>query len=122
MEQAQIFTPTPSTLSTVIYATGINPYTEQPVFVEKDPERKRMQKALLLAHLDEQHALVRKALALCQKEDLFPAVTGASTGRSRRPPSRHIIGRQPQKKRLCEEATGLRVRCPFPERRTPEHT
>jgi len=46
-EQVQIFTPTPSTISTLIYHTGIDPYTGKEVFVEKDINRKRIQKKIL---------------------------------------------------------------------------
>ncbi len=46
-EQIQIFTPTPSTWSTLMYHTAQNPFTGQPLFVEKDPRRKIAQKALL---------------------------------------------------------------------------
>ncbi|MGI6395034.1 MAG: YgiQ family radical SAM protein [bacterium] len=46
-EQVQIFTPTPSTISTLIYHTGIDPYTGKNIFVEKDINRKRIQKKIL---------------------------------------------------------------------------
>ena len=47
-EQCQIFTPTPGTAATVMYATGLDPATMKPVFVEKDPRRKQMQKDKIL--------------------------------------------------------------------------
>jgi len=71
VEQCQIFTPTPGTTATVMYATGIDPATMKPVFVERDPERKRLQKALLLSHLPENAADVRTALGLCGRKDLY---------------------------------------------------
>jgi uncharacterized radical SAM protein YgiQ len=43
-EQVQIFTPTPSTYSTLMYYTGLNPWTGDEVFVEKDLGRKEQQK------------------------------------------------------------------------------
>lgn len=43
-EQVQIFTPTPGTWSTVMYATGIDPWTGAPVHVERDTLRRRAQK------------------------------------------------------------------------------
>lgn len=46
-EQVQIFTPTPSTWSTVMYWTGVNPFTRAPLSVEKDPRRKELQKLAL---------------------------------------------------------------------------
>lgn len=67
-EQCQIFTPTPGTAATVMYATGINPVTMKPVFVERDPERKQLQKALILYHLPENAQRVRHALQLVAQE------------------------------------------------------
>ncbi len=45
MEQVQDFTPTPMTTSSVMFYTGLDPRTMKPVFVERDPNRKRAQKS-----------------------------------------------------------------------------
>ena len=45
MDQVQDFTPTPMTTSSVMFYTGLDPRTLKPVFVERDPEKKRMQKS-----------------------------------------------------------------------------
>jgi uncharacterized radical SAM protein YgiQ len=47
-EQVQIFTPTPSTYSTLMYYTEMDPFTREPLFVEKDPLHKERQKNILL--------------------------------------------------------------------------
>ncbi|MCK9161226.1 MAG: YgiQ family radical SAM protein [Arcobacteraceae bacterium] len=47
-EQVQIFTPTPSTYSTLMYYTGLNPWTYKPLFVEKDPLKKQKQKEIVV--------------------------------------------------------------------------
>ncbi len=47
-EQAQIFTPTPSTYSSLMYYTGLNPFTEKKIFVEKDANRRDRQKQTLI--------------------------------------------------------------------------
>ncbi len=46
-EQVQIFTPTPSTFSTLMYCTGKDPFTMTPLFVEKDPAKKEGQKQII---------------------------------------------------------------------------
>ena len=46
-EQVQIFTPTPSTYSTLMYYTGQNPFTGRKIFVEKDPMKKKRQKDII---------------------------------------------------------------------------
>jgi radical SAM superfamily enzyme YgiQ (UPF0313 family) len=46
-EQVQIFTPTPSTYSSLMYYTEMDPFTRQPIFVEKDLGRKTRQKQIV---------------------------------------------------------------------------
>ena len=46
-EQVQIFTPLPSTYSALMYYTGVDPFTRQPLFVEKDPRRREQQKDIV---------------------------------------------------------------------------
>lgn len=48
-EQVQIFTPTPSTYASLMYYTELDPFTRQPIFVEKDPRRKERQKDIVTA-------------------------------------------------------------------------
>ncbi len=71
VEQVQIFTPTPATASTVMYATGICPDTGEEVFVERSDRGKRLQKALLLSHLPENRILVTQALRKIGRQDLI---------------------------------------------------
>ncbi len=70
-EQVQDFYPTPSTVSTVMYYTGIDPRTMKPVYVPKNMHEKHMQRALIQYKLPENHALVCEALRLCGREDLI---------------------------------------------------
>lgn len=61
-EQVQDFYPTPSTISTCMYYTGLDPRTMKPVYVPKTHHEKAMQRALLQYRLPENRALVREAL------------------------------------------------------------
>ena len=70
-EQVQDFYPTPGTISTCMYYTGLNPYTMKPVFVPKTKEEKAMQRALLQYYRPENRELVRKALKLAGRMDLI---------------------------------------------------
>ncbi len=63
-EQVQDFYPTPSTRSTCMYYTGIDPDTLNPVFVPKDKADKQLQRALLQYRLPKNKDLVNKAYAL----------------------------------------------------------
>lgn len=78
-EQCQIFTPTPGTAATVMYATGIDPATMQKVFVEKDPDKKKLQKTLILYHLPEHSAEIKRALKTCGKSEHASYLLSAAT-------------------------------------------
>ncbi len=69
-EQVQDFYPTPGTVSTCMYHTGIDPRTLRPIHVPEGEER-RMQRALLQYTRRENHALVRKALRQAGRPDLI---------------------------------------------------
>ncbi|MEX5284436.1 YgiQ family radical SAM protein [Selenomonas sputigena] len=70
-EQVQDFIPTPGTLSTCMYYTGLNPLTGEKVYTAKSTEEKAMQRALLQYWLPKNEPLVRKALRLAGREDLI---------------------------------------------------
>ena len=70
-EQVQDFYPTPSTLSTVMYCTGLDPRTMQKVYVPKDPHEKAMQRALLQYRDGKNYALVYEALQKAGRTDLI---------------------------------------------------
>lgn len=69
-EQVQDFYPTPGTASTVMFYTGIHPFTGKKIHVP-DYEEKQMQRALLQFGRPENADLVRKALIKCGREDLI---------------------------------------------------
>lgn len=70
-EQVQDFYPTPSTLSTVMYYTGLDPRTMQPVYVPRDPHEKAMQRALIQYRDPKNYALVHEALERAGRRDLI---------------------------------------------------
>lgn len=70
-EQVQDFYPTPSTVSTVMYATGLDPRTCKPVYVPKDPHEKQLQRALIQYRNPKNRSLVREALKRAHREDLI---------------------------------------------------
>lgn len=70
-EQVQDFYPTPGTVSTCMFYTGLDPYTLAPVYVARSSEEKAMQRALLQYYEPKNAPRVRKALQLCNREDLI---------------------------------------------------
>jgi len=70
-EQVQDFYPTPGTVSTTMYWTGLNPFTLKKIYVPKSVEEKNMQRALLQFHKSENYNLVMKALKIANKTHLI---------------------------------------------------
>ena len=70
-EQVQDFYPTPGTVSTCMFHTGLDPYTLKPVFVPKTSEEKAMQRALLQYFMPKNRDLVLKALRKAGRYDLI---------------------------------------------------
>ena len=70
-EQVQDFYPTPGTLSTTIFYTGLDPITMKPVYVPKSKEEKAMQRALLQFSNPKNYNIVYDALMKAGREDLI---------------------------------------------------
>ncbi len=70
-EQVQDFYPTPGTISTCMFYTGLDPYTLQPVYVPKTPAEKATQRALLQYFRPENKQIVLKALRQAGRQDLI---------------------------------------------------
>ncbi len=77
-EQVQDFYPTPGTVSTCMYYTGMDPYTLKPIFVEKTAEGKAMQRALLQYYEPRNAQKVAQALHKVHREDLIPLLAPAA--------------------------------------------
>ena len=70
-EQVQDFYPTPSTISTCMYYTGVDPRTMEPVYVPKNPHEKAMQRALIQYRNPANYDLVKEALEKTHRTDLI---------------------------------------------------
>ena len=70
-EQVQDFYPTPSTISTCMYYTGVDPRTMQPIYVAVNPHEKAMQRALIQYRNPKNYDLVYEALVKAGRTDLI---------------------------------------------------
>jgi len=70
-QQVQDFYPTPGTISTCMFYTGIDPMTGKSVYVPKTPKEKAMQRALLQFRKPENRKLIEEALRICDRTDLI---------------------------------------------------
>ncbi|MFT5165850.1 MAG: putative radical SAM protein YgiQ [Saprospiraceae bacterium] len=71
LEQVQDFTPTPMTVATIIYYTGLHPYTLRPVYTAKTPQEKKRQHLFFFWHKRENHQEIRDKLKAMNREDLI---------------------------------------------------
>ncbi len=78
--QVQDFYPTPGTISTCMYHTGIDPRTMQPVYVAKSRQEKAMQRALLQYRDPKHYSLVKQALLQANRQDLIGTGRNALIG------------------------------------------
>lgn len=76
-EQVQDFYPTPGTLSTTMFFTGLDPRNGRPVYIPGSPREKRLQRALLQYFRPQNAALVREALRAAGRDDLIGRGTKA---------------------------------------------
>ena len=86
-EQVQDFYPTPGTISTCMFYTGLDPFTMKKVYVPKTPKEKAMQRALLQFKNPDNYRLVYEALKKAGREDLI----GYSGRCLIRPPQGNIL-------------------------------
>lgn len=70
-EQVQDFIPTPGTLSTCMFYTGLDPQTMEEVYIPRSMHEKAMQRALIQYRSPRNHGLVEEALRLAHREDLI---------------------------------------------------
>lgn len=70
-EQVQDFYPTPSTMSTCMYYTGLDPRSMEPVYIPKNPHEKAMQRALIQYKNPANRELVKEALITAGRTDLI---------------------------------------------------
>ena len=101
-EQVQDFYPTPGTISTTMYYTGIHPLTGDAVYVAKDYKEKQMQRALLQYAKPQNAHLVREALRYAHREDL---IGNGPECLVRPAPASHFGGQAPSKEKHPERGT-----------------
>jgi len=71
LEQVQDFTPTPMTVATVAYYTGLHPYTLKPIFTAKSKHEKKNQHLFFFWHKRENYHKIREKLTKMGREDLI---------------------------------------------------
>lgn len=76
LEQVQDFTPTPMTVSTVIYYSGVHPYTLKPYSTVKDQESKVNQRRFFFWYKKENQAAIRRTLEKAHRSDLADELIG----------------------------------------------
>ena len=76
LEQVQDFTPTPMTVATIIYYTGVHPYTLKPYYTAKSKREKQQQHLFFFWYKRENHNSIRDKLKQIGREDLIDKLIG----------------------------------------------
>lgn len=85
LEQVQDFTPTPMTVATVIYYSGVHPYTLRPHRTVKNKEEKLNQRRFFFWYKRENHPFIKKSLQKVNRMDLVEKLLDGNTSSSRVP-------------------------------------
>jgi len=104
-DQVQDFYPTPGTLATCMFYTETDPFTGEPVYVAKDMEEKKMQRALIHYNKPENRSTVIAALKKADREDLIPVLLPYHHGAAARSPQTQ---RQTQKTKSAAKTSSSR--------------
>lgn len=86
LEQVQDFTPTPMTVATVIYYSGVHPYTLKPYNTVKEKEAKLNQRRFFFWYKKENHQFIRNTLKKSNREDLTEKLLGENKGQRKEMP------------------------------------
>ncbi len=76
LEQVQDFTPTPMTVATIAYYTGVHPYTLRPIYTARSPKEKKQQHLFFFWHKKENYHEIRQKLTNMEREDLIEKLIG----------------------------------------------
>lgn len=109
-EQVQDFYPTPGTISTAMFYTGLDPYTLEPLYVPRKAEEKHLQRALLQYYKKENKELVIKALNMTKRRDLIGFGQDCLVTPSEHTKERTENGKSKQKKATARRTTPQRSR------------
>lgn len=98
LEQVQDFTPTPMTMATDAWYSGLHPYTLEPLFVARSAEDKQRQRMFFFAYKPGERALIDSELRRMGREDLIPRVLPRHVLPREEPLKGNKIYRKPKKK------------------------
>ncbi len=79
MEQVQDFTPTPMTLASTMFYTGLDPYTLKPVYVATNPAEKLLQRSFFFTTNPEEKQKIVAAIKRINRDDLIPKIFGPNS-------------------------------------------
>lgn len=99
LEQVQDFTPTPMTVATVIYYTGVHPYTLKPIYTAKSEKQKRNQHMFFFWYKRENHNAIREKLKAVGQDDMIEKLIGDKKREQKREIIKNKSRRKPTGKR-----------------------
>ena len=100
LEQVQDFTPTPMTVATVIYYSGVHPYTLKPVYTAKTRDQKQNQHKFFFWYKKENRHWIKSRLEKADRQDLIEKLIGSEERFTQRKNSHHKKNKSQQKKEV----------------------
>ena len=110
LEQVQDFTPTPMTVATIIYYTGLEPYRLKPIYTAKSKKDKQNQHLFFFWHKRENQQLIREKLASIGREDLSEKLLNDRKKVMKQTKAKERVKEQIQAKKSRSTRTGRRKR------------
>ena len=89
LEQVQDFTPTPMTVATVIYYTGVHPYTLKPVYTAKTKQEKKRQHLFFFWYKKENYRAIKSKLLSLGRHDLIEKLLGRKKENKKKTTNKH---------------------------------
>lgn len=105
-EQVQDFYPTPGTASTVMYYTGLDPFSMKKIYTPTDYKEKQLQRALLQYRRPENRRIILEGLTRAHREDAIRELLGETGGRSPHPAARKPKGRGGNRPKIQTKPSG----------------
>ncbi len=116
LEQVQSFTPTPMTVATVIYYTGLHPYTLEPIYTPKSKDERELQHKFFFWYKPENREWIKNTLRKAGREDLAQRLLDEPKAKAADTAVKETVGHKGKSVAFVKGPTGKKVKAPTGKR------
>ncbi len=116
LEQVQSFTPTPMTVATVIYYTGLHPYTLEPIYTPKSKDERELQHKFFFWYKPENREWIKNTLRKAGREDLAQRLLDEPKAKAADTAVKETVGHKGKAVAFVKGPTGKKVKAPTGKR------